>query len=182
MGLVCVFQFDPVPSITHPLSFRVGWAGAAPLLTGRRASVDGWRVRKHPALIELQLECGRQKAADSSAESRETAQNRSLSLTATGGDLGFQAVSGDSARDERTAGRKERNWPQKNANDAKNSGRLNRGFLGRRGWKRVNPGRRKKTKSFNMDEQDGQDGKSNLNLSCASCASMFNLFAPSDAV
>jgi hypothetical protein len=43
----------------------------------------------------------------------------------------------------------------------------------------VNARRRKKTKSFNMDEQDG---KSNLNLSCASCASMFNLSAPSDAV
>jgi hypothetical protein len=36
--------------------------------------------------------------------------------------------------------------------------------ISRRGWKRVNARRRKKTKSFNMDEQDG---KSNLNLSCA---------------
>jgi hypothetical protein len=51
--------------------------------------------------------------------------------------------------------------------------------ISRRGWKRVNARRRKKTKSFNMDEQDG---KSNLNLSCASRASMFNLSAPSDAM
>jgi hypothetical protein len=55
------------------------------------------------------------------AEPLKTAQNRSLSLTATVDNLDFQAVSEGSAGDERAAGRKEKNWPQKNATDEKNS-------------------------------------------------------------